>query len=83
MPFAKWIIETVGHVHVCYICMLLDAGKLAIITIIRSFKIISLHFFTFVKVYGESDTNLKRTKLKPLYFYQAISSNLSLWFFNT
>lgn len=44
MPFAKWIIETVGHVHVCYICIVLDAGKLAITTIIRSFKIISLHF---------------------------------------
>ena len=36
MPFAKWIIESVGHIHVCYICMILDAAKLVITTVIRS-----------------------------------------------
>ena len=57
MPFAKWIIETVGHVHVCYICIILDSGKLAITTIIRSFKIISLHFWLLNELENEPNLN--------------------------
>ena len=30
LPFAKWIIEGIGHVHICYLAIMIDVARLVI-----------------------------------------------------
>lgn len=35
LPLAKWIIESVGHVHICYASIIIDCGRLVLCSYIK------------------------------------------------
>ena len=35
MPFAKWIIESVGNVHLCYVAIMVDCVRLVVVSIVQ------------------------------------------------